>query len=407
MSPTRSAAAAPPASRGARACAALLLACSSAALSPALAAGCVAPGTWARPQDGAAEALDPREWYARLAGARVVLLGEHHDSVEQHRWQLQVIAGLHALRPQLVIGLEMLPRRVQPVLDRWVAGGFDSEAEFLRAVDWDEVWRFDAARYQYLPILHFARMNRVPLLALNVERTLLKRVGSEGWAAIPPAAREGVGDPARPAPAYLERLREAWRQHARSGSNEPDEPAFLRFVDGQLLWDRAMAEALAARTSRDSDAPLLVALLGAGHVRDGLGVPYQLDALGVDGVVKLLTIGPEPCTGLQGLPAQPICAVRPRRRRHSRTGTADARRRARHRRRHRRAHRAGARWQPRRYRRPAGPVTKSTAIAGHRCPAPRSPARCSSTAPTPGCWSRSTRRLWRAVLVRVPPEPGE
>ena len=406
MSPTRSAAAAPPASRGARACVALLLACSSAALSPALAAICVAPGTWVRPQDGAAEALDPREWYARLAGARVVLLGEHHDSVEQHRWQLQVIAGLHALRPQLVIGLEMLPRRVQPVLDRWVAGGFDSEAEFLRAVDWDEVWRFDAARYQYLPILHFARMNRVPLLALNVERTLLKRVGSEGWAAIPPAAREGVGDPARPAPAYLERLREAWRQHARSGSNEPDEPAFLRFVDGQLLWDRAMAEALAARASRDSDAPLLVALLGAGHVRDGLGVPYQLDALGVDGVVKLLTIGPEPCTGLQagtadalfGLAGDGTAGPAPlmlgvvlataagtgvRIERVLDGSLADT---------------AGLQ---------AGDLIRS--VAGHPVHNPAEvAARVRPTAP--GTWlpveiERGGRR--RAVLVRVPPEPGE
>jgi uncharacterized iron-regulated protein len=28
-----------------------------------------------------------------------VLLGEQHDDEDHHRWQAQVLAGLHALRP--------------------------------------------------------------------------------------------------------------------------------------------------------------------------------------------------------------------------------------------------------------------------------------------------------------------
>lgn len=282
-------------SRVPAAAAALLLTLSSPVF--AATAGCVAPGSWARPQDGAAETLDTRAWFASLAEARVVLLGEHHDSVEQHRWQLQVIAGLHALRPDLAIGLEMLPRRVQPVLDRWVGGAYDDEARFLRDAGWDEAWRFDAARYQYLPILHFARMNRVPLVALNVDRTLIRRIAAEGWAAVPAAAREGVGDPAEAAPAYLARLREAWRQHDRHPTAGGDEDAFRRFVDSQLVWDRAMAEALAARAG--DDAAPVVALLGAGHVRDGHGVPQQLAALGIERVVTLLPSAAEPCTDLR------------------------------------------------------------------------------------------------------------
>lgn len=288
--------AAPP--RGAHTAASAALLCALAAGTPlaAHAAACVPAGTWARPLDAAAEPLDARDWYARLAGARVVLLGEHHDSVEQHRWQSQVLAGLLALHPDLAIGLEMLPRRVQPALDRWVEGRLD-EAAFLRAVEWDEVWRFDAAQYQYLPILHFARMNRVPLIALNVERTLIQRVSTEGWAAVPASAREGIGDPAEPSAAYLDRLREAHGQHERRPHGDGEDAAFRRFVDSQLVWDRAMAEALAARATGE-DAPLLVALLGAGHVRDGYGVPHQLAALGVDRVVSLLPIGPEPCATL-------------------------------------------------------------------------------------------------------------
>ena len=48
--------------------------------------------------------------------------------------------------------MEMFPRRLQPVLDRWVAGGL-SEAEFLKQAEWDRVWHYDPQLY--LPILHF------------------------------------------------------------------------------------------------------------------------------------------------------------------------------------------------------------------------------------------------------------
>ena len=43
-----------------------------------------------------------------------------------------------------MIGFEAFPRRVQPVLERWVAGQL-SESEFLAQSDWRNVWRFDVS----------------------------------------------------------------------------------------------------------------------------------------------------------------------------------------------------------------------------------------------------------------------
>ena len=60
--------------------------------------------------------------HRRAAKRSVVLLGEMHDNPEHHRWQLQTLAALHAVRPDMVIGFEMFPRRVQKALDQWVAG---------------------------------------------------------------------------------------------------------------------------------------------------------------------------------------------------------------------------------------------------------------------------------------------
>lgn len=66
---------------------------------------------------------------ASVKDKSVVLLGETHINPEHHRWQLQMLATLYAARPDMVIGFEMFPRRVQKILDQWVAGEL-TESEF-------------------------------------------------------------------------------------------------------------------------------------------------------------------------------------------------------------------------------------------------------------------------------------
>lgn len=247
--------------------------------------GCVPVATWMVP---AGEQLDGRDVLARAAQGSLVLLGEMHDSHEQHRWQLQTLAGLHALRPNMVIGFEMFPRRVQNALDRWV-GGELTEAQFLKETDWNEVWRFDPALY--MPLFHFARMNRIPMVALNIGAPLRTAVRDKGFDAVPAEEREGVERPAAAKDAYLDRLLEVFREHDLAGRSRPDatrdDPDFRRFVEVQQLWDGAMAQALRAALARPGQ-PLVVGVMGQGHVINGDGVPHQLKALGVTDVTSLL-----------------------------------------------------------------------------------------------------------------------
>jgi uncharacterized iron-regulated protein len=225
----------------------------------------------------------------RVTRAGVVLLGESHDSLEHHRWQLQVLAALHARHPQMAIALEMFPRRVQPALDRWVAGGID-EAEFLRATEWREVWSFDPELY--LPIFHFARMNRIPLVAVNVERSLVQAVSEQGFAAIPVSEREGVSEPTPASAAYEAMLLESWHDHVppdqqRDASLMSQDPEFRRFVESQLVWDRAMAQGI-DDVARQRPGTLIVGLMGSGHVIHGWGVSHQLQQMGAEAPVSLL-----------------------------------------------------------------------------------------------------------------------
>jgi uncharacterized iron-regulated protein len=260
----------------------LLLAC-PAGLPAARAAnsgGCVAVGAWVVPgsnksQDGAIKALAQHD---------VVLLGESHSEAEHHRWQLQTVAALFAYHPDMVLGFEMFPRSVQPVLDRWSKGELD-EAAFLREVDWPQSWGLDPQLY--LPLFHFARMHRLPMLALNVGKDTIRRVSERGIAA-PGSEREGVGDPAPASSPYRDRLFESYKEHPAGGAEaKTDSEQFQHFVQAQLFRDRAMAEPIAAALRGDRHA-LVVGIMGLGHVEYGDGVPRQLAALKVTDVATAL-----------------------------------------------------------------------------------------------------------------------
>jgi uncharacterized iron-regulated protein len=268
------------------------------------AAACIPVGSWAVPLEGRAEAADGVKLLATAARQQVVLLGEKHDEPEDHRWQLQVLAALYAQHPHMVIGFEMFPRSVQPALDRWVAGQL-SEPEFLAQTRWNEVWRFDPGLY--LPLFHFARMNRIPMLALDVENKLVRKVSEAGWAAVPAAEREGVGVPSPPDAFYVSGMFEVYKGHVhRRNKHDPEnerDPRFIHFMEAQLVREHAMAEALAAPL-RQADPPLAVGIMGSGHLRDGYGTPHQLRALGVQRISVLLPFEPgESCESLR-----PNCA---------------------------------------------------------------------------------------------------
>nr|WP_295829710.1 ChaN family lipoprotein [uncultured Azospirillum sp.] len=271
---------------------------------------CVPPGVWA---DGTGMAVEPVPLLRRIAEAPVVLLGEQHDKPDHHRWQLHTLAGLHALNPDLAIGMEMLPRRLQPVLDRWVAGEL-TEGEFLRETDWRTVWGFDPQFY--LPILQFARLHRLPVVALNVERSLVSRTARNGWAAIPEADREGVGTPAPPTEAYRNRLTETLAAHdrseARAASDDAPNKAAQRFIEAQGVWDRAMAEKIAE--TRRATGRSVIGILGEGHVARRDGVPHQLADLGIrDSAVLLPWDANRDCDELDGRLADAVFGLGPER----------------------------------------------------------------------------------------------
>ncbi|WP_305988829.1 ChaN family lipoprotein [Roseibium sp. MMSF_3544] len=280
---------------------------------------CADAGQWLDPATG--ETLGPKAVLSRAAAGQVVLLGESHTSSEDHLWQTSVLAGLYAHQPELIVGFEAFPRSVQTSLDEWSSGSL-TEPVFLEATRWDQVWGYDADFY--MPMFDFARQNRVPVIALNVDRSLVSKVGQNGWTSVPAGEREGLSDPAPASPGYLDALADVYAKKAQlrrasggddtkstSGEDLPikEQPGFVRFVEAQLTWDRAMAEAL-AEASRDNPEAVVVGIMGRGHVEHGHGVPHQLADLGIDTVTSLLPVTPDGgCASLEAGLADAVFVV--------------------------------------------------------------------------------------------------
>jgi uncharacterized iron-regulated protein len=281
---------------------------SNSAVAPAqTASACGTRGAWIDLRTG--QSIDRGELFRDLvAKTSVVLLGESHTDADHHRWQLYTLAALYGRGGNIVIGFEAFPRRLQAVLDDWVEGKLTEDA-FLKASEWRQVWGYDAALY--MPLFQFARLNRIPMVALNVEQKLVSRVGQQGWESVPASEREGLSDPAPASAAYQRELARVYlvKKALPPGADpisvsqgpslpEPDEaavdeamkqPEFKRFVAAQQTWDRAMAEALANARRKFSNATV-VGILGSGHVEGGYGVSHQLKDLGIAEVTSLIPV---------------------------------------------------------------------------------------------------------------------
>ncbi len=213
-----------------------------------------------------------------------MLLGETHTIAEIHRWQLHVATIIRFIRRNVAVGFEMFPRRVQPVLDEWVAGELSTQ-QFLDKVDWKNVWGYDPQLY--LPLFHFCRQQRVPMLALNCNRPLVTRVGKDGWDAVPEEERDGLSPAAEATVAYREYLFGLGLNRSPTAPVSAMDPKLDRFIRAQQTWDRAFACNI-ARALEQPDPPLVIGIIGRGHLEYGHGTPFQLRDLGIASVAVLL-----------------------------------------------------------------------------------------------------------------------
>jgi uncharacterized iron-regulated protein len=198
----------------------------------------------------------------------VIFVGESHDRYEDHLNQLAVIEGLHAQGKSLAIGMEFFQQPYQDAIDAYIAGEIN-EAEFLRRTEYFDRWRFDYRLYR--PILRFAREKGIPVIALNLEAELTRRVGEVGIEGLTEEERARIPvEIDRGDPTYRGRIEAVFAMHPSEREQDVE-----HFIEVQLLWDEGMADRAARYLTAHPDRTLVV-LAGSGHVEYGQGIPNRL-----------------------------------------------------------------------------------------------------------------------------------
>jgi uncharacterized iron-regulated protein len=219
------------------------------------------------------EFLSPPELAARLDGVDLLFVGESHTDVESHQVELRVLEALHRAGREVLIGLEMFPYTQQEFLDRWSAGSLEEQA-FLEQAEWYRYWGYNWGYYR--DIFQFARENRLRMFGVNVPRSVVSAVRTEGF--------ESLGEADRPhMPPRIDTESGEQRQLFRAFFDEDDElhgslseEAWAGMLRAQCTWDAAMGwNALQALRQHGGEKAIMVVLIGSGHVAYGLGAERQ------------------------------------------------------------------------------------------------------------------------------------
>lgn len=262
--------------------------------------------------------VEAAEFWAKLASARVVCVGEEHPNPHHHWAQLEVVSHLTpGPQPQVALAMEMFQRPFQGVVDDYAALRID-EAALLSRTGWAERWGYDFAMYR--PMLQRVIKAGGRVVALNPAKELVKRVSRQGLESLTPEERaalpelklddaahrawfDGVmaemggddghaqnphaappSDEAAPDPTTIP-PNDAIHANVQPLSSGPVMPSADRIYAVQVLWDESMADG-AARWVKENPSRRAIVIAGKGHCHDS-AVVARLKRRGVNEAVSI------------------------------------------------------------------------------------------------------------------------
>ncbi len=218
------------------------------------------------------ERIDPRQLAARLAGTRLLFVGESHTSIEFHRVQLRVIRALHEAGREVMIGLEMFPYTQQASLDAWIEREPYTEADFVGDADWYRYWGYNWGYYR--DIFGYARANGIRMYGVNTPREVVTAVRKKGFKDLTPEEAQHIPHEVLPATDEQRRMYTSFFDAEDALHMTPE--ALDNMLRAQTVWDATMGwNALSALLEHGGDDAIMVVLIGSGHVTYGLGAERQ------------------------------------------------------------------------------------------------------------------------------------
>nr|WP_257535308.1 ChaN family lipoprotein [Marinobacter adhaerens] len=110
----------------------------------------------------------------KLSGVRVIVVGEYHGHPAAHLLQSQIQEALYRQNPLQVLSMEQFTLDTQSAVNAYLHNK-TGEAELIEDADaWDNY------RASYRPLVEFARLHNLPVIAANAPAHIVRCVGRSG-----------------------------------------------------------------------------------------------------------------------------------------------------------------------------------------------------------------------------------
>ncbi len=202
---------------------------------------------------------------------RVIFVGENHDQFAHHLNQLKVIKSMHQRGKKFAIGMEMFQRKFQNAIDDYLHDKITLKI-FLKKSEYFKRWGFDYNLYK--PIIDYAKQNQIPIIALNLERELTKKISKNGLFALSSEDQAQL-------PQTIDFSNRVYKEELLKffGTNTHMTKSKMKNLDfiyqSQILWDQTMADSINKYLANHEDKSMVV-LVGSGHLKMRHGIPDRV-----------------------------------------------------------------------------------------------------------------------------------
>lgn len=198
---------------------------------------------------------------------RIIYIGEFHDNLSHHKFQLEVIQRLYEKNPRIAVGMEMFQSKFQHVIDKYLQGDI-SRSQFLEDTEYKKRWGFDFSLYE--PIINFIKDKDLRLIALNMETEIIRKVSGGSISSL-------TSNELNKLPRYIDFANEEYKkilfgiysEHPKFFQND-----FSRFYNAQIVRDEGMAEQIYDFLIENPDYQIII-LAGNGHIMFSHGIPSR------------------------------------------------------------------------------------------------------------------------------------
>lgn len=236
-------------------------------------------------------AVDWNRVVADSLQAEIVVIGEEHDDLVAHGFQLALVKDLVAIDDRTAIALEMLERDEQDAIDAWIAGDLPT-GEFVTETGSTNWGGPDSWSSFYQPILDAARDAGSPIIAANAPREYVRQARLEGYEVLEDLPAETRANFEIPTTldqgGYWIRFRDLMREMSEEDVPEENIRQVFR---SQMVWDATMASS-AVRALERPEIDRVVLLVGRFHADFEGGTIREIRRLRPD--VRVLVIS---CVG--------------------------------------------------------------------------------------------------------------